>query len=589
MYGPLLIIAISAVLCLALGLVPRWAGAGRVIAPLGMAASLGVALWREGLEGGRVAGRVVAWPQWVHWLGEPIYRTDPLSAGLGAWCLILGGLCLLKMAVDGDSSWHLAISALTIGVLYSLVHTDNLLAFAGQTLGLVLLAWGYHVMGEEIEDASAYGKHLFALGMGAVLLLGAVLLMGRTTGGDYSLVRMSLSALTVWPLVLLTGFVVMWSGLLPFTGWSAEGRRGASAALVQSLLVGLPVLMLLLRLEGLLSAQALVGTLPGQWLAFTGALAWLGGLTALVAAAGMLVWAGTAHWTAMLTAHAMGLVLWGLGLDTPTGRYGALAMLLAYGAGRVASEMVRGEERSPQGSIAVASLGAAPLTVGFVGVWLLGAALAEAGRPTLVVALAGIAIIAASGVVLNVVLAPRSESKTGRWAEYTRLVGIAGASLLVLGGVLPGIWLSLVGSMATIAGGDPNLTSNWVGLNAESASTPLLLMLVGVVVVLGLGWVVAALTRARATSSGTLLPTALEHLAKGQVSKATLLRPLLTNPPAAAWWLSLAWLDAGILRAGSLLGRLGTRSGTLLGRLEGRFYLPLAIILALLLVLAITR
>jgi len=494
------------------------------------------------------------------------------------------------MATDGDSPWRLAISSLTVGTLYSLVHTDNLLAFAGQVLALALLIWSYRSLDEEVEDAPGYGKQLFALGIGAVLLLGAVLLMGRTTGGDYSLVRMSLSALTVWPLVLLTGFAIMWLGLLPFTGWSGDGGRGTQSALVQALVVGVPLVTLLLRLEGLLSAQALVGTLPEEWQAFTGTLTWLGGLTALVAAAGMLVWAGTSRWTALLTAHAMGLALWGLGLDTPSGRYAALAVLLAYGAARVTSELVSTGERTLPEGIARASLGAVPLNAGFVGVWLLGAALTEAGRPTMVVALAGMVVLAACGIVLNIILSSNTESKPGRWAEYTRWIGIAGAGALVIGGVFPGLWLPLVGSMASIAGGSPNVTSSWVGLNTgDGTSAPVLLVLIGSLLVVGLGWVIAALTRARATSSGTLLPTALEHLAQGRELEATPLRPLLTNPPVAAWWLSLAWLETGIMRVGSLLGRLGTRSGTLLGRLEGRFYLPIAIILALLLVLAITR
>jgi hypothetical protein len=590
MYGPLLIIAVSSVLCLALGLVSRWARVAQVVAPLGMAIALVVALWREGLEGGRVTGRVVGWPQGIDWLGESIYQTDSLSAGLGAWCLIVGALCLLKMAADGDSPWRLAISSLTVGTLYSLVHTDNLLAFVGQVLALALLVWSYRSLDEEVEDAPGYGKQLLALGIGAVLLLGAVLLMGRTMGGDYSLVRMSLSALTVWPLVLLVGFAVMWLGLLPFTGWSGDGGRGTHPALVQALVVGVPVVTLLLRLEGLLSAQALVGTLPEEWQAFTGTLARLGGLTALVAAAGMLVWAGTSRWTALLTAHAMGLALWGLGLDTPPGRYATLAVLLAYGAARVNSELVKDRERTLPEGIAVASLGAAPLTAGFVGVWLLGAALTEAGRPTMAVALAGIVVLAACGVVLNITLSSNTESKPGRWAEYTRWIGIAGAGALVVGGVFPGLWLPLVGSMASIAGGNPNVTSSWVGLNTgDGTSAPILLVLIGAVIVMGLGWAITALTRARATSSGTLLPTALERLAQGRELEATPLMPLLTNPPVAVWWLSLAWLETGIMRVGSLLGTLGIRSGTLLGRLEGRFYLPIAIILALLLVLAITR
>jgi hypothetical protein len=603
MYPTLLAITISALLSLALGWVPRWAGISRAIAPLGIAFALAITLWREGIEGGRVAGRAIAWPQALSWLGEPIFRTDALSAGLGAWCLALGGLCLLKMAADGEAPWRMALCTLTLGTLYSLVHTDNLLAFAGQTLGLTMLVWAYRAWDGNAErevGAAAHGKQLFALGLGAILLLGAVLLMGRTTGGEYSLVRMSLSAITVWPLVLLTGFVIAWLGLLPFTGLSAEGSGSAHAALVQSLVIGIPALTILLRLETLLSAQALVGTLPGGWEAFTMALSWLGGLTSLVAAAGMLVWAGshTARWTALLTADALGLALWGIGLDTPPGRYAAMAILLAYAAGRVTYALAHDAEPGVQRGIAAASLGAFPLTAGFVGIWLLGVALSELGRPTLVLSLAGIVILAACGIVLHVTLTTPTEDKPGRWSKYVGWVGVAAAVALVLGGALPGLWLPLVRSMASIAGGSPGVNTEWLGLRAgDGVSADLLLLLLGAAAILALGWLIATLTRSSAKSSGTLLPTALERLEQAWPNEAvapdtagiTPLKPLLTNPPAAVWWLSLAWLDTTIAGISSMLGRLGARSGRLLSRTEGRFFLPLALILALLLVLAITR
>ena len=59
-----------------------------------------------------------------------------------------------------------------------------------------------------------------------------------------------------------------------------------------------------------------------------------GALTAIVAGAGTIVAAGTPNWPSLLTAHTLGLVTWALGLDTPTGRYAAIAILLAFGAAR---------------------------------------------------------------------------------------------------------------------------------------------------------------------------------------------------------------------------------------------------------------
>jgi hypothetical protein len=48
-------------------------------------------------------------------------------------------------------------------------------------------------------------------------------------------------------------------------------------------------------------------------------------------------------------------------------------------------------------------------------------------------------------------------------------------------------------------------------------------------------------------------------------------------------------LEAGVWGLGVLLGSLGTRLGGLLGRLEGRFYLPLALILVVVALLLASR
>jgi len=59
--------------------------------------------------------------------------------------------------------------------------------------------------------------------------------------------------------------------------------------------------------------------------------------------------------------------------------------------------------------------------------------------------------------------------------------------------------------------------------------------------------------------------------------------------PAPVWWLSLVWVETGAARLGARLARLGSRAGLGLGRLEGRYYLPLALIVALIALLAVTR
>jgi hypothetical protein len=114
-----------------------------------------------------------------------------------------------------------------------------------------------------------------------------------------------------------------------------------------------------------------------------------------------------------------------------------------------------------------------------------------------------------------------------------------------------------------------------------------------------IGWLARAAATSRVEEAGALLPTALDRLqgrtarrlqaetaSEGNPGPEQALRPA---PPAFVWWLSLAWLEGGIFDAGTLLTRLGAGAGRLLERLEGRYFLPLAVLLALLTLLAITR
>jgi hypothetical protein len=99
---------------------------------------------------------------------------------------------------------------------------------------------------------------------------------------------------------------------------------------------------------------------------------------------------------------------------------------------------------------------------------------------------------------------------------------------------------------------------------------------------LGVSW-----ARSNANSTSSLLPTALGRLGRGNLPPALDLDSFPV--PSAVWWLSLVWLEGGVWGFGSLLVRLGTRAGMGLGRLEGRYYLPLALILALVALLAVSR
>src|SRR4029079_19770959 len=136
---------------------------------------------------------------------------------------------------------------------------------------------------------------MFGLGVGALCLVGAMLLIGRATGGQYSLGELSLSALTQWPLALIAIGTALWLGLAPFTGLSAQGHGRAATGILQTLVGGVPVVTLVLRLQQVYTEQGLAGSVPEGWGGFTAALAWAGAITALVAGAGTLVHAGTAR------------------------------------------------------------------------------------------------------------------------------------------------------------------------------------------------------------------------------------------------------------------------------------------------------
>jgi hypothetical protein len=207
-----------------------------------------------------------------------------------------------------------------------------------------------------------------ALGVGALLLLAAILLMGRTTGGEFNLNALSLSALTVWPLALIVGFVLCWMGLSPLTGWSAVGSEqgeGMAAAVAHTLALGGPPVLLILRLQALVTQGALTGSTPSEWAGAMSALVLLGGLTTVAGGASVLLWAGTGRWTAALTAFYMGLIAWALGMDNPEGRWAALILAGGYGVARMALQAAARDDdevSSVARAVAGLSLAGAPLT-----------------------------------------------------------------------------------------------------------------------------------------------------------------------------------------------------------------------------------
>jgi formate hydrogenlyase subunit 3/multisubunit Na+/H+ antiporter MnhD subunit len=599
----LLTLVATAALTSALGGWSLFARVARLVAVLGALAALVIALYIEGLEGGGITGSIVQFPSWLQWLGESPFRSDALSAGLGIWCIIVGAFWLAGGPSSGEPR-ALAAGLLVIATLYGLAHTTDLRVFAGGMLLLLPLVWLLNA-GEESDAEHSGGLQTpipalphtaFAFGVGALCILGAALLVGRATGGEYNLAELSLAALTRWPLALIAIGLALWLGFAPVTGWNTRELRGSAATLVQGLVVGLPVVVLVLRLEGLVSAQGLAGSVPEAWRAFASALAWAGGVTALVAGAGSIVAAGSQRRRALLTAHTMGIIALALGLDTPLSRVAAVAILVSFGAARIALDLAEGEPNAATGhylrAISAFSLAAAPLTSGFVGLWLLATALAQSQRPSYALALLIAALLSACGIALhfatrNQKSEVRSQMPAARHSSLlTSYSPIIAGLVLLLGGVVPGLWLPQVVRMAGVAGGSADLDLTWGGLGTGGLLMAAPLLLLAALLLAAIARLVVQWARSGITPTGALLPTALSHLASRSTSD---LASPLPQPSSLLWWLSLEWLEEGVRGLGVLLARLGARIGLGLGRLDGRYYLPMALILALITLLAATR
>ena len=614
----LLILIVTALLTAFMPRLRRFAALGHYVAPAGMALALATALFAEGAAWERAVPIFQQWPTFMSRAGAPFYASDALSAGLGAWCLLLGLLWLLfapSHPLHAVSQVRESVAGtLAVAVLYSLAHTWDLRVFAAQMLLLVLLAWALSGEFDDVEEEVGSSRprySLLVLGAGALCLLGAVLIIGRTAGGEYGLSHLSALAFTPWPLALIVLGAALWLGFAPLAGWSSRSYRPQQAALMQSAVVGVPFVALLLRLQGLVSEQSFAGAVFDSWKVFTVALAWIGGLCALAAAAGVIATAGTDRWWSVLTAQQMGLVVCGVGLDTPQGRSAALAILLSFGLARMFLLFFEAADSLPvprYGWLLVgASIAAAPLTAGFIGLWLLATRVAQAGHASLSVGLAGIAILSACGVGLHFLRSsPGRErnvpARIGILARWRTFIGLVVGVLLLAAGIMPGLWLPGVALMAGAGGGGQPFGLTWLGVQigatpSINAFLPTLPLALAVLLAAGIGRLLLPRKVPAESDHGVLLLSALaalESTAKSGTKQdgqealegtAGFPAPL----PLPVWWLSLLWFEQGLVRAGQLVLRLLARVGMGLARVEGRYYLPVALVFTLIALLAITR
>jgi hypothetical protein len=286
-----------------------------------------------------------------------------------------------------------------------------------------------------------------------------------------------------------------------------------------------------------------------------------------------------------------------LALNTPTGRYVALVLLFAWGAGRVTFDVASGVKRRLPAALGVAalSLAAVPLTVGFIGVWLLASELARSGRAAAALAVVGATILATCGSAMHFsrtgLTELRSNSRIGLNDNLHTLTALVGAILLLVGGILPGLWLPVVANIAGVR--EISINQAWWGL--EIASLPTILIAAGALLLAGLAWLAVRRSTARAQGKAAkvLLPTAQEQLEKRASDQTPITGPSPAHAqipaPTPALWLSLLWFEAVLRRLGALVLDWCAGAGRIIARLEGRYYLPLALILALVAILALAR
>ena len=159
---------------------------------------------------------------------------------------------------------------------------------------------------------------------------------------------------------------------------------------------------------------------------------------------------------------------------------------------------------------------------------------------------------------------------------------------------MPGLWLPAVASVAGLP--NTNTAQTWWSIEAEMGrgAMPGILLAAGALVLVGaarLG-VRLATKRQGGKANARLLPAAQKRLQKQEDSQQASLPPVMptTLPaPTPVLWLSLLWLDDGLSRWGAATIGWCARAGVGLARLEGRYYLPLALVLVLVAMLALGR
>ena len=345
----------------------------------------------------------------------------------------------------------------------------------------------------------------------------------------------------------------------------------SGSALSRALLVPLPAVYLALRLGTDLAPAG--AALPSAWATAWTLLAAGGALAVLPALA---AWGAPAARRAALSAAALwGSTAWALGLHTALGNAAAAVLLLATAAGLLLGDPRYGGWRG----VGAAGLSGLPLLAGFPGLWLLAAALGQAGRPALGLLPLLIAVVAGAAI----------------WATTAdpapppgRAAGAVGAMLaagLLVGGLLPGpVLLTLA---APLVGSPPAATlavPDWglAALTGGGTGWPIsaLAVLAAAVALAG----VVMLARRRA---GPALPAV--HWEAGDLVAVAVARAFLVARVAIAPERAPAGAVADVPPQESRVVRLLRGIGDGLVAAEGTYYLLFTVLMLLVALLALSR
>ena len=409
-------------------------------------------------------------------------RVDPMGALFGATVSLMFLLALVYshgyLRRDGHATRYLAFFMLAQGWMLGVAWAGNLITLLVFYELFSILVYPLVVHDETPAAMRAGTKYIvYILLGGSLILLGVILcffLAGDrpfTPGGTFSAgTDGTMLRAAFW--CLLAGFGVK-AAIMPLHGWVPDVHPAAPApfsALLSGVMVAagtFGILRVVFEVFGVELAAAL-GVLP--WLAGLGAFSVLFG--GVMAAAEdelkrRLAWS---------TISQMAYVLLAVALLAPEVTIGALAHVthhaflkgaLFFCAGVLATRAgvervsdLRGiARRMPltMAAFTIAALGivGVPPLSGFIGKWVMGVGMLQAGHPWLLVVLLGGALLAAWYLLQPVWLAyfatddvvPSTPPRERREAPRSMLLALAGATVisiaLGLAAALPGMPLSL--------------------------------------------------------------------------------------------------------------------------------------------------